>query len=371
MTDTPDERRRGLLRAAAAALALAPFTAIVPRLAGAADAARLSRLGLNENPWGPSPAAVRAIRAHLDNLWSYTDREAEELVELLAEREGVPPTQIVVGKLLAPLATRLAIERQAGAAFVFSTPGYRGFVDAAAAAGGRVVGVPLTPRLENDLDGLLARVDAQTAAVFVVNPHNPSGTLSPGDRFDEFLRAASARSLVIVDEAYLEYVADFDRRTAVRLTRAGHAVAVYRTFDKFYGLAALPLEYLVAPPALAASLRRAGLGSLRDLNRLAVVAASAALGDHDYPRRVRDGVAREREQWLTLLRERGVQHSASEANFVFFDAGRPHAESTRTFRDAGIEIARPHEELERWVRVSIGLPEANRRARRVAEALLR
>jgi histidinol-phosphate aminotransferase len=176
---------------------------------------------------------------------------------------------------------------------------------------------------------------------------------------------------VIVDEAYLEYLEDFPARTAVNLTRTGANVAVFRTFAKVWGLAGLPLGYLVAPRALADSLRQSGLGSPRDLNRLAVVAASASLRDADHVRQVRIATTRAREKWHAFLDARKIRHTDSQANFVYFDAGRPHAEVARFFAAEGIVIGRAFPPHDTWVRISLGTPEENMRAQVVCARLLR
>jgi histidinol-phosphate aminotransferase len=136
----------------------------------------------------------------------------------------------------------------------------------------------LDNRLENDLAALGGRVGASTRALFLVNPHNPSGTVSDAAAFHAFVSEMARRTLVIVDEAYLEFLEDFAVRTCVSHVRAGENVAVFRTFSKIYGLAALPFGYAVLPHGLAGSLKRRGVGSARSLDRLAVAAASASLG---------------------------------------------------------------------------------------------
>jgi histidinol-phosphate aminotransferase len=341
-------------------------------LSTAIEAAPLSRarLSLNENPFGPSPLARRAILEQLDQAGRYVGGEARALEEQIAAVEGVSADQIILGEILDALGLQLALDGGPGGEFVYSEPGYTALVDAVAPGGGVIVGVPLNDRLENDLPAIAAHITARTRAIYLVNPHNPSGTVIETAAFKAFLRAAGARTTVIVDEAYLEFEPDFANRTAVALTRAGENVIVFRTFAKIYGLAGLSIGYAVAPKALAASLKKKGLGAPHELNRLALAAASASLRDTGYVPRVRAKVIAERQAWNTLLGGLGVRRSDSRGNFVFFEIGRPHEAFAAALLADGIEIARAFPPLDRWARISIGLPEENARARAAVRRLL-
>jgi len=243
-------------------------------------------------------------------------------------------------------------------------------VDAAQLDGGVGAPVPLDARLENDLPALRARLGARTRAVFLVNPHNPSGTTSRAADFHVFVEFAARVAPVIVDEAYIEYTADHQERSVVRHARPDGRVIVFRTFTKFYGLAALPLGYAIAPPDVARSLREQGLGASRSQNRLAVVAARASLEDAAYADRARRQVAEERARWFELLDGLSVKRSDAVANFVFVRAGRPQASLAAAFAERGIDIGRAFPPLDDWARISIGLPEENARARRALREIM-
>ena len=327
-------------------------------------------LTLNENPFGPSPLAVDAIKADLTGLARYTGREVEDLTALIAARENIPPDQIVLGENLNILGLYLSAHGGPGGPFVYSEPGYTALVDAVAPAGGTAIGVPLNDRLENDLPAIAAAVDGTTRAVYLVNPHNPSGTVSDTALFIDTVRELSARALVIVDEAYLEFMPDYEARTVAPLVRGGANVAVFRTFSKIYGLASLAIGYTLAPKPLAAALKQMGIGAFFGLNRLSLVAASVSLRDRDYVDSVRVKVAAEREAWHALLRARKRRFSVSQANFVFFDCGRPHQEAAAALAARGIIIGRAQPRFDTWLRISIGLPEENATARQAVADLL-
>lgn len=329
------------------------------------------RLALNENPFGPSSRAVDAIKAHLEGLSRYTGDELTTLTSTIATRENIAPEQIVLGENLNMLGLSLAAQGGPGGEFVYSEPGYTALVDAVEPAGGVVVGVPLNDRLENDLAAIAAKVSDKTRAVYLVNPHNPSGTVSEPAEFIAFVRDLSRRTLVIVDEAYLEFTDDFDKRTTAGLVRDGADVAVFRTFSKIYGLAGLSIGYTLAPRALAASLHRMGIGAFFGLNRLSLIAADASLNDTAYVAAAREKVAAEREAWHQLFRERKVRFTDSRGNFVFFDAGQPHAKVAATLAAQGIFVGRAQPSLDTWVRISIGLPEENAIVRNAVAEILR
>ena len=338
-----------------------------PRLAYAAPAIRL---GLNENPFGPSPLAIQAIQSHLARLSSYTTAEADELVAAIAAREGVKPEQVVLGEVLEALGHLLAQRGGPGGEVLYSSPGYTALVDAAQSERGVGVGVPLDAQLENDLEGLRKRAGARARAIFLVNPHNPSGTVSDPAALHAFVRAAARTATVIVDEAYLEFTPDSAARTVAPLVHPDGRVVVFRTFTKFYGLAALPLGYALLPLALAAALRELGLGAPRSLNRLALVAARASLEDVGYAERVRRAVALERARWFEVLDALSVRYSRAVGNFVFFEARQPQARLAAGFLARGIDIGRAFPPLDGWTRISIGLPEENTRAQSVLRELL-
>jgi histidinol-phosphate aminotransferase len=329
--------------------------------AGAAAAPVPVRLALNENPFGPSPLAIQAIREHLDGICRYVGGEAERLAAAIAEREGVPADRIVLGEILDALGLHLALQGGPGGEFVYSEPGYTALVDAVAPGGGTVIGVPLDGSLRNDLPAIGSRVGPRTRAVYLVNPHNPTGTVSDAAAFIDFVRETSRRALVIVDEAYLEFEPDFAARTVAGLVRAGEQVVVFRTFGKIYGLAGLSIGYAMAPAGLAALLKRNGIGAPHALNNLALAAAAASLQDSGYIAATRDKIVAEREKWHALLRSLRRPFADARGNFVFFDAGRPHDEIASALAAKGIEIGRAFPPYDNWLRISIGLPDEHAR----------
>jgi len=232
--------RRNLLKASGLALGASvlsplPIFAKQDPATLVASAAPIVRLSLNENAYGPSPRVAEAIQRESSRLNRYADVEAaRRLAEQIAAHERVTVEQVVLGEILGLLGIVLASEGGPASEFIYATPGYLALIDAAARLGGVGVPVPLNAQYENDLAALSKKITTKTRAIYLVNPHNPTGTVNENQAFKQFLRESSQRAAAVVDEAYLEYTDDFNERSAVSLVREGANVAVFRTFDKIH-----------------------------------------------------------------------------------------------------------------------------------------
>jgi histidinol-phosphate aminotransferase len=333
---------------------------------------KLIYLNLNESAFGPSPRVPRAIQSELSRVSRYADASsAQAFAEQIAAYERVPVDQIVLGEILGALGLYLGSKGGPGGEFVYSTPGYLALIDAASRVGGVGVPVQLDAYYKNDLPALAARVNSKTRALYLINPHNPTGTVSDDPSFKRFLREVSQKAPVIVDEAYLEYTPDFETRSAVSLVREGADVLVFRTFDKIHGLAGLPIGYSIVPRALGSALRAQGVGDAESLGRLNIAAASAALADRTHVRQVRSATAIERRKWAAFLKDLKLTSTDSQANFVFFDAGHPQELVAGAMRDRGVVIGRSFPPYTNWARISIGQPEENSVARESLRTIVR
>jgi len=327
------------------------------------------QVSLNENPYGPAKGVAVAIAKETANIARYTGKEGDELIAAIAKHEGVGTDQIITGEILDLLGVYLGLKGGQGSEFIYTVPGYPALVNAAARVGGAVVSVPLNDKLENDLTAIASKINSRTQAIFLVNPHNPSGTVTDNTIFHDFLTEASKKTLVIVDEAYLEFSDNFAERTAVLNTKKGDNVLVFRTFAKAYGLAGLSLGYAVAPKGLASYLKSQGLGGIHDLNRLSIAAALASLNDPNYIANVQKSISTERTKWHKYLDDHGLKHTASQANFIYFDTKKPYAEVAQKLKDQGITIGRAFAPYETWIRITIGLPEENIRIQQVLNTI--
>lgn len=328
------------------------------------------RLSLNENPLGPSPRVLEAIKSRLTTLSHYASDELARLKATLSAEHEIAAEQIVVGEVLNTFGLFLAAQHGQGREFLYSEPGYTALVDAVRPAGGKAIGIPLDDRLGNDLPTFLRRASAETRAVYLVNPHNPTGMVEESDRFLDVVADLSQRTLVLIDEAYLDFLPDARERTAARLLRTGARVVVFRTFAKLHGLAGLGLGYALAPPDLAKAMGEIGVGAFFGLDQLGLVAANASLNDRPFLDAMRGTIKAERDAWHALFERLGIRYTDSQANFVFFDAGRPHQVVASQLANRGIDVGRSHSPLDTWVRISIGTASDNEIARQAVADLL-
>lgn len=327
----------------------------VPAAARPAPAGGPVQLSFNENPLGPSPRALAAMQRELPRVHRYPFSLVPKLVQLIAEQEGVPANHLVLGvgsgEILETYGVYLG--RQKGEVITVS-PGYMQMTNAMERMGSRVVAVPLNDRLEHDLEAMAAKVTANTKAIYLCNPNNPSGTVVEPARLRAFCIEVAKKVPVFIDEAYLQCSDNFAANTMVGLVRDGHSVTVARTFSKIYGLAGQRIGYGVMRPEMAEALRPFMTGSV---NLLGVVGAIASLEDPDYVEATRLKIKAGRDALLGVLKELGRRYAEPQGNFVFFHTGMPIAEFQQRMRAESVIVARPFAPLLDWCRISIGTPE--------------
>lgn len=328
------------------------------------------KLASNENPLGPSPKALEAIRGALGGLHRYPDGSAFYLSRRLAARHRVSTDEIVVGNgsnELIELAVRTFLRPRdeavmADQAFVV----YR-LVTQAAAATPRVV--PLRD-FTHDLVAMAEAVTPRTRLVFLANPNNPTGTMFDRDAWRQFLRRLAGRQLIVVaDGAYAEYVEHPAYPDTMHDPGDGSVpVVTLRTFSKLFGLAGLRIGYAVAPPAVAEAMQR--VRQPFNVNALAQVGALAALDDREHVERTLAVNRTGMRQLLDGFARLGLAHVPSVANFVLVRVGEGMTIYEALLR-RGV-ITRPMDAygLREYVRVSIGLPEENARFLAALEAVL-
>ena len=263
----------------------------------------------NESPIGASPAVIEAVSAAARSAHHYPDALADDLRAELADLHGVDPKQILVGNGSDELIFLLAQAFLAGGGHVVcADPAYRLDEISTIVVGGTVTQVPLKDWL-HDLE-TMAAVEADIA--YVVNPHNPTGTVRSHADIARFARESRA-GLVVVDEAYIDFTDDPASRTAMDLVATGR-VAVLRTFSKVHGLAGLRVGYLVAQRGLIATLRK--IRAPFSVGVLAQSAALAALHDPEHRAAVVDHTIRLRPEVVSLFERAGYEVVESQANFV-------------------------------------------------------
>ena len=280
---------------------------------------RAIKLASNENPLGPSPLALEAIRRSLERVSYYPDGSGYYLREKLAAVHSVNRDQIILGAGSTEL-----IEL---AAKTFVTPGDEVLVSessfyiyeiAAREMGGVLVKVPMRD-LTCDLEATARAVTDRSKLVYLGNPNNPTGTMFTASGFERFLDALPARVLVVLDEAYCDYVSRSDYSRSIEEVLAGRNLLVLRTFSKVHGLAGLRIGYGIGDPNLIAALNR--IRSPFNASLLAQAGALAALDDHEHVARSIESNRREMKFLEGELEALGVECTPSETNFLLIDTG--------------------------------------------------
>jgi histidinol-phosphate aminotransferase len=321
---------------------------------------RAIKLASNEVAFPPLPAVVEAIAAAAGETNRYPDNGAVVLTRALADRYDVDPAQIVTGCGAVLLCQQLAQSyNDPGTSIAFAWRSFEMYPLLAQVAGARSVQVPLVPGRPggpadtHDLEAMAAAIDDSTRVVFVCNPNNPTGTAVGGPELERFVDAVPETTLVVLDEAYREFVTDPDVPDGLEFMKGRANVAVLRTFSKAWGLAGLRVGYLIAEDlAVAEAVAKTRVPF--SVSSLAQAAAVAALASEDEVRRRCAAVVAERDRLTGALREREFVVSDSQANFVWLPLGERAAEIAAAL-EARAVITRPF--AGEGVRVTVGTPE--------------
>lgn len=313
-----------------------------------------ARLNSNENPYGPSEVARRAMTAAFDEGCRYPGSQNKKLEDLIAKKEGLSPDQVILGAGSGEILRMAAMAYgPQGGEILTAHPTYEGLETAARTIGAYVHRVPLNKTFEHDLDEMDRRTTQAVRLVFVCNPNNPTGTIVSADRLRAFCKEVSKRSVVLVDEAYHEYVDAPQYSSMIDLARDGHNVIISRTFSKIHGMAGLRVGYGFARPDIVARLRQfRGM-----INILGLQAAMASYQDPEFQSFSRKKNAEARSYLYSVLDELGYKYIPSQANFVFFKLGKDV--QSAAFRETmekkhGILLGRTFPPYTDYCRVSMG-----------------
>jgi histidinol-phosphate aminotransferase len=324
------------------------------------DPAGIVKLASNENPLGPSPKALEAIRGELAELTRYPDGNGFELKSRLAARCGVQIKQVTLGNGSNDILDLVARAYLApGQNAVFSEYAFAVYPIATQAVGaqGKVV---QAKDFGHDLEAMLAAIDGQTRVVFVANPNNPTGTWFGPQALSDFLARVPGDVLVVLDEAYIEYAQGDDLPDGLDYLARFPNLLVSRTFSKAYGLAALRVGYAISSAQVADVLNR--VRQPFNVNSLALAAACAALDDEDYLQRSRQANDAGMAQLQDGLRALGLSWIPSRGNFIAVDFACDTAALNQALLREGV-IVRPVAGygMPNHLRVSIGTAEENTR----------
>ncbi|MDP2168384.1 MAG: histidinol-phosphate transaminase [Thermodesulfovibrionales bacterium] len=313
------------------------------------------KLASNENPLGPSPRAIEALSASLGSLNRYPDGGGYYLKGALSRSLDVKEDELILGNgsnELIDIAVRTFLSP--GDEAVMAFPSFVVYPMSVKAQGAKAVEVPLMD-MRHDLEAMADVVTPKTKMLFIANPNNPTGTINTKGEIDRLMARLPDGVLVVVDEAYFEYVRNPDYADSLRHFRAGRDMLILRTFSKIYGLAGLRIGYGIARPEIIREMNK--LRPPFNTNSLAQAAAAAALADTGHLERSKDVNENGRRYLYTELSALGVRYTPTEANFIYMPV-KDSASIYDALLRKGV-IVRPMGPGH--LRVTIGLPDENAR----------
>lgn len=318
---------------------------------------KIVRMSANENPFGTSDQVRQAVlNWNFNQARDYPDGDAEQLRQAVADFVQVDPKQLLFGCGLdevIELVARTFIEP--GDEVLEPWPTFSEYKLHAEIEDAKIVDVPVNDTTgQFDLEALAAAITPKTKLIWLCNPNNPTGTYLQPEAIRDFLKKVPANVLVLLDEAYMEFVTEVAQPSALPLLKEFDNLVLMRTFSKIYGLASFRVGYAVIPKALISSMQSVRLPY--NLNTLSQVAALAALQDQDFVATTRKRVAEARQSWEAFLDQQGLHYYHSQANFVFFNAPRGDALKDYLLKNGYLVRSglRPD-----WLRITYGSTEQN------------
>ena len=316
------------------------------------------RAGTNENPWGPSRVALKAIIGSIDQSNKYGGIR-DEMTALISGLNQVEPENVALGTgsgEILKVGGMLAIMEQGS--IVCADPTYHDLVRYAGRAGSEIIRVPVDENLKIDLDRMMSAIRRDTRLVYLVNPNNPIPTVMEKNALREFIREVAKDRMVFVDEAYHEFVDNPQYETMMGLVRDGQKnLIVARTASKIHGLAGLRVGFGYAPPDLARTINERKTGNA---NILGMQAAYASYQDQEF----QNFTLRKNKESLAIVEgmceELEMRYVKSNANFTFMETGIDVNEVNKAMRENGIITGRPFPPMTKWLRVSMAKPDEMR-----------
>lgn len=316
------------------------------------------KLASNENPLGPSPKAMEAIVHAVSNVHRYPDEPSYELLNRLAAQMEVKPEQVIIGngsdEILGYLSRAFL---QPGDEVIVPTPSFLMYTIVAQTAGAHQVTVPLKD-MGIDLQRVLDSVTPKTRLIFICNPNNPTGSIVKHDEFSRFLDALPSDVVVVLDEAYIEFVRDAKCARGVSFIEHDSPVVAVRTFSKAYGLAGLRVGYGVMPVEVAAVLNKVRMPF--NVNSLAHAAALAALEDTAFLHQTVELTHKSLDFFYSELKKRQIRYFSTQSNFFLINVGQDANQVFKAMLRQGVIVrSMAGYGYPEYIRINTGLPEEN------------
>jgi histidinol-phosphate aminotransferase len=310
------------------------------------------RLSANENPYGPSAKAHKAITGSFDLCCRYPDEANDVLIDKIAKINGVNREQIVLGDGSSEI-LKLCAETFTGPTqgkLIAADPTFEAILEYSKANGAEVVKVPLTADFHHDLAKMGGA--AQKGLIYICNPNNPTASITPKNDLRGFIEKTSPGTMILVDEAYFHYADSPDYETVVPMVRDHPNLIVARTFSKIYGMAGLRCGYCVAQPE---TIKRMHPFQMWDsVNVMALAAASASLDDVDQVNNGRKLNSEAKNFTTSELDKMGYKLIPSQANFIMFDCKRPVVPIIKAMKDKNVAVGRLFPVYPNHMRLTIG-----------------
>ena len=321
------------------------------------DPGAIIKLASNENPLGPSPKAMEAMRDALEKGHLYPDGGGFCLCNAVAAKLGLAPENVILGNGSNEVLEFLGHAfLNPGDDVIASQYAFIVYKLIATSFGARTIEVP-SPDYQQDLDGMLASITPKTRLIFVPNPNNPTGTLLSQQAIDDFMSRIPENIIVVFDEAYFEFL---DRPPdMLRFVREGRNIVVLRTFSKIHGLAGLRIGYAIGPADLIEALHKTRQPF--NVNSIAQVGALAALKDDEHLRETKQVVDEGRAYLQKQFAKMRIPFVPGTANFVMVNIGDGHAVFEKLLRQGVIVRPLKGYKLTEWIRISVGTMDENKR----------
>jgi histidinol-phosphate aminotransferase len=324
-----------------------------PRLFAVPPAPKFVRLNANENPYGPSPAAMSAMREAFGAANRYPDEEADALAADVAKLHGLSNEEVILGDGSSEILKLVAAAYTSPSrSLVMADPTFEAIAHYTKVTGAPVVKVPLDAGYAHDLGKMNP---SGAGVIYICNPNNPTASITPKVPLAEFLSSVPASTIVLVDEAYHHYATSSDYESVAPLVKTRPNLIVARTFSKIYGMAGLRAGYAVANRDVIKKLDAEKAWD--SMNLMALVAARASLADAGFVAEGRRRNAATRTMVVNRLGAMGFKVIPSDANFVMVDVQREVRPMIAAMRANGVHVGRLFPALPHHMRVTIGTPE--------------